>query len=40
MTKKQMSDWRTESINQALVRLTTERYTELQKVMRAAGYVA
>ncbi len=39
MTKKQLREWQEESVNQALVRLTTERYMELQRVMRAAGEV-
>lgn len=39
MTKRQIEAWRTESIEQALVRLTIERFTELQKAVRAAGEV-
>lgn len=40
MTKRQMKQWQEESVNQALVRLTQERYMELEKVMRAAGQVS
>lgn len=40
MTKKQMLDWQRESVEQALCRLTIERYAELEKVMKAAGQVS
>lgn len=39
MTKHELNQWKTESIEQALVRLTLERFTELQRIVRAAGQV-
>jgi hypothetical protein len=39
MTKREMLIWKTESIEQAIVQLTMERYTELQAVMKAAREV-
>jgi hypothetical protein len=39
MTKKQMDAWQKESIEQAVVVLTQERYKELQRLMTLAGEV-
>jgi hypothetical protein len=39
MTKKQMALWQKESIEQAVVVLTKERYLELQRLMSLAGEV-
>jgi len=40
MTKREMQKWQQESVQQAVVRLTLERYRELDKARRAAGYVS
>lgn len=39
MTKLQLDQWKKESIEQAIVQLTLERYTQLLAVARAAGEV-
>lgn len=40
MTKREMQIWKQESIRQAIVELTQERFNELLKAQRMAGYVA
>jgi hypothetical protein len=40
MTKRELKDWQRESVQQAVVRVTLERYQELQEIIRAAGQVA
>jgi hypothetical protein len=40
MTKREMAEWQRTSIEQAVVRLTMERYTELMEIQRFAGFVA
>jgi hypothetical protein len=40
MTKREMKLWQAESIKQAEVRLVQERFAELVRAQRFAGYVA
>ncbi len=40
MTKRELNRWREESVKQAVVQLTQERFTELLKAQQMAGYVA
>lgn len=39
MTKQQLEQWKQESIEQAMVRFTVERYCQLIQIARAAGEV-
>lgn len=39
MTKQQMREWQEDSIRQAVVELTLERYRQLEETAKLAGHV-